>query len=134
MPGWFGDWWPLLAAVLVFALGLSWLVLRMARRSQSDNRTTFETVFHKGMVQPIVTHIMAWTFALMAGSLILSFLYVQEYDRAEDIFSYVVAVIGPIIGFWFGSRGRDSTDASGPGANASASRSSSRPSAGDPGR
>ncbi len=114
MSGWFGEWWPLLATLLIFVVGLSWLVLRLAGSSHSGRRTAFETVFRKGMVQPIVTHIMAWTFALMASSLIIFFLYVREFDRAEDVFSYVVAVIGPIIGFWFGSRGREaSTDASG---------------------
>lgn len=114
MSGWFGEWWPLLATLLIFVVGLSWLVLRLAGSSHTGRRTAFETVFRKGMVQPIVTHIMAWTFALMASSLIIFFLYVREFDRAEDVFSYVVAVIGPIIGFWFGSRGREaSTDASG---------------------
>lgn len=132
MSGWFGEWWPLLATLLIFVVGLSWLVLRLAGSSHSGRRTAFETVFRKGMVQPIVTHIMAWTFALMASSLIIFFLYVREFDRAEDVFSYVVAVIGPIIGFWFGSRGREgSTDTSGATENRSPSQRGTQPSAGN---
>ena len=106
MQGWLAQWWPLLIAVLILVLviGLGSMVLRLVGSQQSDTRTAFETVFRKRMVQPIVTHIMAWTFALMASSLIISFLFVREYDKAIDVFSYVVAVIGPIIGFWFGSR------------------------------
>lgn len=133
MSGWFGEWWPLLATLLIFVVGLSWLVLRLAGSSHSGRRTAFETVFRKGMVQPIVTHIMAWTFALMASSLIIFFLYVREFDRAEDVFSYVVAVIGPIIGFWFGSRGREaSTDASDATESGSPSQRGTQSSAGDP--
>lgn len=132
MSGWFGEWWPLLATLLIFVVGLSWLVLRLAGSSHSGRRTAFETVFRKGMVQPIVTHIMAWTFALMASSLIIFFLYVREFDRAEDVFSYVVAVIGPIIGFWFGSRGREaSTDASGATESSSPSQRGTQPSTGN---
>ncbi len=132
MPGWFGDWWPLLATVLIMVVGLGWLVLRLAGSSRSGRRTAFETVFRKGMVQPIITHIMAWTFALMAVSLIVCFLYVNEYDRAEDVFSYVVAVIGPIIGFWFGSRGREGADAGGATENGRQSQPATQASAGDP--
>ena len=133
MPGWFGEWWPLLATVLIFVVGLSWLVLRLAGSSHLGRRTAFETVFRKGMVQPIITHIMAWTFALMASSLIIFFLYVNEYDRAEDVFSYVVAVIGPIIGFWFGSRGREGgTNAGGATEDRSPSQRGTQSSVGDP--
>ncbi len=133
MQGWLGEWWPLLVVVLMMVVGLSWLVLRMAgsSRSSSGRRSTFETVFRKGMVQPIITHIMAWTFALMAASLIICFLYVKEYDRAEDIFSYVVAVIGPIIGFWFGSRGRETPEAGASTGDPGPSQPPARPSVGD---
>ena len=135
MSGWFGEWWPLLATVVLLVVGLSWLVLRLAGSSHSGRRTAFETVFRKGMVQPIVTHIMAWTFAVMASSLIIFFLYVREYDRAEDMFSYVVAVIGPIIGFWFGSRDREGgTDAGGATEDRGPSQRGIQPPAGDPER
>ena len=108
MSGWLGEWWPLLISglILVLVVGLGRLVLRLTAPPESGKRTGFETVFRREMVQPIVTHIMAWTFALMAGVLIISFLFMAQYDQAKDIFSYVVAVIGPIIGFWFGSRSR----------------------------
>ena len=127
MSGWFGEWWPLLATLLILVVGLSWLVLRLAGSSHSGRRTAFETVFRKGMVQPIITHIMAWTFALMASSLIIFFLYVGEFDRAEDVFSYVVAVIGPIIGFWFGSRGREGGTETGETGGTTENRGPSQP-------
>ena len=98
-----GELWVLMAFFFILGLGVSLFVLKLTGSSQ------FETVFRKGMVQPIVTHIMAWTFALMATVLIVSFLYLKQYGRAENIFSYVVAVIGPIIGFWFGSRSQEGT-------------------------
>ncbi|MDE2763937.1 MAG: hypothetical protein OXQ94_17860 [Gemmatimonadota bacterium] len=47
---------------------------------------------------------MAWTFAIVAAGMVFTFLATNDYDRAEDVFAYIVAVIGPIVGFWFGSR------------------------------
>ncbi len=102
-----GELWVLLAFFAALGIGVSLFVLKLTASKQ------FETVFEKGMVQPIVTHIMAWTFALMATALIVSFLYLKQYNRAENIFSYVVAVIGPIIGFWFGSRSKQVTGTKG---------------------
>lgn len=104
MNEWLREWWPLLASLLFLVVGLSWFVLRLVRSSPADAGNAFETVFRKEMVQPIITHIMAWTFAVLAASMIITFLVTREFDRAEDVFAYIVAVIGPIVGFWFGSR------------------------------
>jgi len=76
----------------------------LVRSSPPSSGSAFETVFRKEMVQPIVTHIMAWTFAVVAAGMVFTFLATKDYDRAEDVFAYIVAVIGPIVGFWFGSR------------------------------
>ena len=104
MNEWLPRWWPLLASLLFLVIALAWLVLKLVRTSPPSSRSAFETVFRKEMVQPIITHIMAWTFAIVAAGMVFTFLATNDYDRAEDVFAYIVAVIGPIVGFWFGSR------------------------------
>jgi len=105
MNEWLRQWWPILAALLFLVVALGWFVQRMVKSSSAGGAANaFETVFRKEMVQPIITHIMAWTFAVLAASMIITFLATRQFDRAEDVFAYIVAVIGPIVGFWFGSR------------------------------
>ena len=60
---------------------------------------------------------MAWTFAILAASMIITFLATREFDRAEDVFAYIVAVIGPIVGFWFGSRAGETRKSDGDNEN-----------------
>ena len=38
--------------------------------------------------------------------MIIWFLRHAKYQDAMTVFSHVVAVVGPIVGFWFGSKGR----------------------------
>lgn len=116
MSEWLQEWWPLLAALLFLVVGLGWFVMRLVRNTSADGATNaFETVFRKEMVQPIITHIMAWTFAVLAASMIVTFLATRQFDRAEDVFAYIVAVIGPIVGFWFGSRAGEGNGKGGEG-------------------
>ena len=107
MPQWLSQWWPAVTVgiVVLMLVGTVVMVNRLARSPAF--KSGFETVFRRRMVQPIITHIMAWTFAILAAAMILCFLLVQEYDRAEDVFTYIVAVVGPIVGFWFGARARE---------------------------
>ena len=105
MNEWLRQWWPIPAALVFLVVALGWFVQRMVKSSSaSGGANAFETIFRKEMVQPIITHIMAWTFAILAASMIITFLATGQFDRAEDVFAYIVAVIGPIVGFWFGSR------------------------------
>ena len=60
----------------------------------------------RSQVRVFVTHLMAWTFALAALGMILWFLRQQKDQEAMTVFSHVVALVGPIVGFWFGARGR----------------------------
>ncbi|MDE2782194.1 MAG: hypothetical protein OXK77_04490 [Gemmatimonadota bacterium] len=111
MNEWLREWWPILAALVLLVVALGWFVQRMVKSSSaSGGANAFETVFRKEMVQPIITHIMAWTFAVLAASMIITFLATGQFDRAEDVFAYIVAVIGPIVGFWFGSRAGEGKD------------------------
>jgi len=111
MNEWLRQWWPILATLVLLVVALGWFVQRMVKSSSaSGGANAFETVFRKEMVQPIITHIMAWTFAVLAASMIITFLATGQFDRAEDVFAYIVAVIGPIVGFWFGSRAGEGKD------------------------
>ena len=107
MSQWLTQWWPLVTAgvVMFMLVATAILVHRLAHNPALQKG--FETVFRRGMVQPIITHIMAWTFVILAAGMVFCFLLVQEYDRAEDVFTYIVAVVGPIVGFWFGARARE---------------------------
>jgi hypothetical protein len=49
---------------------------------------------------------MSWTFSLAALGMIAWYLRRAMYQEAMTVFSHVVAVVGPIVGFWFGSKGR----------------------------
>ena len=118
MNEWLREWWPIVAALLFLVVGLGWFVMRLVRNTSADGATNaFETIFRKEMVQPIITHIMAWTFAVLAASMIITFLATRQFDRAEDVFAYIVAVIGPIVGFWFGSRAGETRKKNGDSAN-----------------
>ena len=120
MNEWLRQWWPILATLLFLVVALGWFVQRMVKSSSAGGGTNaFETVFRKEMVQPIITHIMAWTFAVLAASMIITFLATRQFDRAEDVFAYIVAVIGPIVGFWFGSRAGEGKDKDGDNGNKS---------------
>lgn len=134
MNEWLLQWWPLLASLLFLVVALGWLVLRLVRSSPPSAGSAFETVFRKEMVQPIITHIMAWTFAVVAAGMVFTFLATSDYDRAEDVFAYIVAVIGPIVGFWFGSRAGETKrrDADTFRATSQASQESERDSASRP--
>ena len=111
MNEWLRQWWPIVATLVLLVVALGWFVQRMVKSSSaSGDANAFETVFRKEMVQPIITHIMAWTFAVLAASMIITFLATGQFDRAEDVFAYIVAVIGPIVGFWFGSRAGEGKD------------------------
>ena len=63
-------------------------------------------LLNRSQVRVFVTHLMAWTFALAALGMILWFLRYEKYENAMTVFSHVVALVGPIVGFWFGARGR----------------------------
>lgn len=84
MNEWLREWWPIPAAILFLVVALGWFVQRMVKSSSADGaRTAFETVFRKEMVQPIITHIMAWTFAVLAASMIITFLATRQFDRGR---------------------------------------------------
>ena len=107
MPQWLSQWWLLvtIGIAVLMLVGTALLVYRLARNPSFQSG--FETVFRREMVQPIITHIMAWTFVILAAGMVFCFLLAKEYDRAEDVFTYIVAVVGPIVGFWFGARARE---------------------------
>ena len=63
-------------------------------------------LLNRSQVRVFVTHLMAWTFALTAVGMIVWFVRHGEYENAMTVFSHVVALVGPIVGFWFGARGR----------------------------
>ena len=77
---------------------------------KNGRRTRFvaksDFLLSRSQVRIFVTHLMAWTFALAALGMICWFLRHGQPEDAMTVFSHVVALVGPIVGFWFGSRGR----------------------------
>ena len=77
-----------------------------ARKKDDQPDSLIRFLLSRSQVRVFVTHVMAWTFALAALGMIVWFLRHREEQHAMTVFSHVVAVVGPIVGFWFGSRGR----------------------------
>ena len=77
-----------------------------ARKTDDEPDSLIRFLLSRSQVRIFVTHLMAWTFALAALGMICWFLRHGRPDDAMTVFSHVVALVGPIVGFWFGSRGR----------------------------